>query len=121
MILASIQTEVIPNAGLGLQSVLRGLLGLTVLILIAVACSADRKNINWKTVGIGLLIQLTLAIGILRVEWVQNIFETMGKLFVSILDFTNEGSLFLFGDLMNEESYGFIFVFQILPTIVFFI
>ncbi len=120
MILASIYNEVIPNAGLGLQSVLRGLLGLFVLILIAIACSADRKNINWKTVGIGLLIQLTLAIGILRVEWVQNIFETMGKLFVSILDFTNEGSIFLFGNLMNEESYGFIFVFQILPTIVFF-
>jgi CNT family concentrative nucleoside transporter len=120
LILASIYNEVIPNAGLGLQSVLRGLLGLFVLIFIAIACSADRKNINWKTVGIGLLIQLTLAIGILRVEWVQSIFETMGKLFVSILDFTNAGSIFLFGDLMNEESYGFIFVFQILPTIVFF-
>ena len=120
MILASIYNEVIPNAGLGLQSVLRGLLGLFVLILIAIACSADRKNINWKTVGIGLFIQLILAIGILRVGWIQSIFEAMGKLFVSILDFTNAGSIFLFGDLMNADSYGFIFVFQILPTIVFF-
>ena len=120
MILASIQTEIIPNAGLGLQSVLRGFLGLFVLLAIAIACSADRKNIAWKTVGIGLLIQLMLAIGILRVGWIQSIFEAMGKLFVSILDFTNAGSIFLFGDLMNAESYGFIFVFQILPTIVFF-
>ena len=120
MILASIQTEVIPSAGLGLQSVLRGLLGLFVLLAIAIACSADRKNIAWKTVGIGLLIQLMLAIGILRVGWIQSIFEAMGKLFVSILDFTNAGSIFLFGDLMNADSYGFIFVFQILPTIVFF-
>ena len=120
MILASIQTEVIPTAGLGLQSVLRGLLGLFVLLAIAIACSADRKNIAWKTVGIGLLIQLILAIGILRVGWIQSIFEAMGKLFVSILDFTNAGSIFLFGDLMNADSYGFIFVFQILPTIVFF-
>ena len=120
MILASIQTEIIPNAGLGLQSVLRGLLGLIVLLAIAIACSADRKNIAWKTVGIGLLIQLMLAIGILRVGWIQSIFEAMGKLFVSILDFTNAGSIFLFGDLMNADSYGFIFVFQILPTIVFF-
>lgn len=120
MILASIQTEIIPNAGLGLQSVLRGLLGLFVLLAIAIACSADRKNIAWKTVGIGLLIQLMLAIGILRVGWIQSIFEAMGKLFVSILDFTNAGSIFLFGDLMNVDSYGFIFVFQILPTIVFF-
>lgn len=120
MILASIQTEIIPNAGLGLQSVLRGLLGLFVLLAIAIACSADRKNIAWKTVGIGLLIQLMLAIGILRVGWIQSIFEAMGKLFVSILNFTNAGSIFLFGDLMNADSYGFIFVFQILPTIVFF-
>ena len=120
MILAIIQTEVIPNAGLGMQSVLRGLLGLFVLLAIAIACSADRKNIAWKTVGIGLLIQLTLAIGILRIGWIQSIFEAMGELFVSILDFTNAGSIFLFGDLMNADSYGFIFVFQILPTIVFF-
>ena len=120
MILAIIQTEVIPNAGLGMQSVLRGLLGLFVLLAIAIACSADRKNIPWKTVGIGLSIQLTLAIGILRIGWVKSIFEAMGELFVSILDFTNAGSIFLFGDLMNADSYGFIFVFQILPTIVFF-
>jgi CNT family concentrative nucleoside transporter len=120
LILASIQTEIIPNAGLGLQSVFRGLLGLFVLLAIAIACSADRKKIAWKTVGIGLLIQLMLAIGILRVGWIQSIFEAMGKLFVSILDFTNAGSIFLFGDLMNVDSYGFIFVFQILPTIVFF-
>ena len=120
MILAIIQTEVIPNAGLGMQSVLRGLLGLFVLLVIAIAFSTDRKNIDWKTVGIGLLIQLTLAIGILRIGWIQSIFEAMGELFVSILDFTNAGSIFLFGDLMNVDSYGFIFVFQILPTIVFF-
>ena len=72
MILASIQTEIIPTAGLGIQSVIRGLLGLFVLLAIAIACSADRKNIAWKTVGIGLLIQLMLAIGILRVGWIQS-------------------------------------------------
>ena len=114
------QTEVIPSAGLEIQGIMRGLLGMVVLLAIAVACSSNRKKIPWKTVGIGLLIQLTLAIGILRVGWVQQIFEGIGKLFVSILDFTNAGSVFLFGDLMNADSYGFIFVFQILPTIVFF-
>ena len=114
------QTEVIPSAGLEIQGIMRGLLGMVVLLTIAVACSSNRKKIPWKTVGIGLLIQLTLAIGILRVGWVQQIFEGIGKLFVSILDFTNAGSIFLFGDLMNADSYGFIFVFQILPTIVFF-
>jgi CNT family concentrative nucleoside transporter len=115
-----IQTEVIPSAGLEIQGIMRGLLGVVVLLAIAVTCSSNRKKIPWKTVGIGLLIQLTLAIGILRIGWVQQIFEGIGKLFVSILDFTNAGSIFLFGDLMNADSYGFIFVFQILPTIVFF-
>ncbi len=114
------QTEVIPSAGLEIQGIMRGLIAIIVLLTIAVACSSDRKKIPWKTVGIGLLIQFTLAIGILRVGWVQQIFEGIGKLFVSILDFTNAGSIFLFGDLMNADSYGFIFVFQILPTIVFF-
>ena len=114
------QTEVIPSAGLEIQGIMRGLLGMVVLLAIAIACSSNRKKIPWKTVGIGLLIQLTLAIGILRIGWVQKIFEGIGKLFVSILDFTNAGSIFLFGDLMNADSYGFIFVFQILPTIVFF-
>ncbi len=114
------QTEVIPSAGLEIQGIMRGLLGMVVLLAIAVACSSNQKKIPWKTVGIGLLIQLTLAIGILRIGWVQQIFEGIGKLFVSILDFTNAGSIFLFGDLMNADSYGFIFVFQILPTIVFF-
>ena len=120
MIETIIQTEVIPSAGLEIQGIMRGLLGVVVLLAIAVTCSSNRKKIPWKTVGIGLLIQLTLAIGILRVGWVQQIFEGIGKLFVSILDFTNAGSIFLFGDLMNADSYGFIFVFQILPTIVFF-
>jgi len=114
------QTEVIPSAGLEIQGIMRGLLGMVVLLAIAVACSSNRKKIPWKTVGIGLLIQLTLAIGILRIGLVQQIFEGIGKLFVSILDFTNAGSIFLFGNLMNADSYGFIFVFQILPTIVFF-
>ena len=120
MIETIIQTEVIPSAGLEIQGIMRGLLGVVVLLAIAVTCSSNRKKIPWKTVGIGLLIQLTLAIGILRIGWVQQIFEGIGKLFVSILDFTNAGSIFLFGDLMNADSYGFIFVFQILPTIVFF-
>ena len=120
MIATITQTELIPSAGLEIQGIMRGLQGIVVLLTIAVACSSNRKKIPWKTVGIGLLIQLTLAIGILRVGWVQQIFEGIGKLFVSILDFTNAGSIFLFGDLMNADSYGFIFVFQILPTIVFF-
>jgi CNT family concentrative nucleoside transporter len=71
-------------------------------------------------VGFGLLLQFVLALSILKLSWVQGIFNAVGKIFVSILDFTASGSVFLFGDLMNTDTYGFIFVFQILPTIIFF-
>ena len=114
------QEVLVPSSGITTEGIFRGVLGLFVVLLIALACSANRKKIAWKTVGLGLTLQLILAIGILKVSWVQSAFEAMGKVFVSILDFTNAGSAFLFGDLMNTDTYGFIFVFQILPTIVFF-
>lgn len=114
------QEVLVPSSGITTEGVLRGVLGLFVVIIIALAFSANRNKIAWKTVGFGLGLQLILAIGILKVSWVQDAFEAMGKVFVSILDFTNAGSAFLFGNLMNTDTYGYIFVFQILPTIVFF-
>ena len=60
------------------------------------------------------------AILIIRVEFVQNIFEFFGKIFVKTLDFTMEGSRFLLGDMVNVESFGYVFLFQVLPTIIFF-
>ncbi|MEZ4907136.1 MAG: Na+ dependent nucleoside transporter N-terminal domain-containing protein [Saprospiraceae bacterium] len=56
----------------------------------------------------------------MKIEFVRKIFEFVGGLFVNILDYTRVGSEFLFGSLMNTDSYGFIFIFQILPTIIFF-
>jgi len=101
-------------------SVSRGILGMAFLILVAFLFSSNRKAVDWKMVGIGLVIQLTLAVGILKIEFIQMIFEYAGKAFVVILDFTMEGSTFLFRDLMNVESSGFIFALQILPTVIFF-
>ena len=98
----------------------RGLLGMAVLILIGFLLSSSRKNIPWRTVIIGLLIQVFLAIGVLYVPFVRSSFEFLGHIFVKILDFTKAGSVFLLGDLMNSETYGFIFMFQVLPTIIFF-
>lgn len=73
----------------------RGLLGMAVLIGIAYLFSSKRKAINWKMVGTGLLFQLILAIGILYVPFVQVFFEIIGKGFVKILTFTNEGVTYL--------------------------
>ena len=61
-----------------------------------------------------------LAYSILEISWVQWVFEKIGQVFVSILNFTDAGSEFLFGNLMESDKYGFIFVFKILPTIIFF-
>ncbi len=110
-----------PNEGFSTHSLWRGILGMAALILIAFLFSSNRKAINWKTVGIGLTIQLLIAIGVLKISFIQAIFEGIGKVFVSILDFTRAGSQFLFEGLVADmNTFGYIFAFQVLPTIIFF-
>ncbi len=104
----------------GFTSILRGLLGMIVLIGIAWMFSANRRAISWKVVGIGLSMQVLLAIGILQVPAIQFFFELIGQVFVVILDFTKAGTEFLFGGFLDTQTYGFIFAFQVLPTIIFF-
>ncbi|WP_372746542.1 NupC/NupG family nucleoside CNT transporter [Lutibacter sp.] len=116
----TIPTPIIDNQGFSVNSMLRGVLGMVSLLLIAYLFSSNRKAINWKTVGAGLSAQLLIGIGVLKVPFIQAIFEFVGGIFTNILDYTAAGSIFLFGDLMNGDSFGFIFVFQILPTIIFF-
>ncbi len=103
-----------------LIGIARGLLGLICLIAISYFFSSDRKAISWKIVITGLSIQILLAIGILKIPFIQSFFEIISSFFIVVLDFTREGSEFLFNDLVNTEKFGFIFVFQILPTIIFF-
>lgn len=101
-------------------TVLRGLLGMAVLVFIAWLFSTDRKAISWKVVGAGLIIQLGLALSILHIPLVRGLFEIVGRIFTKILDFTKIGSEFLFRGFMDIESYGFVFALQILPTVIFF-
>ena len=82
--MAQSQASMIPSAGMSVESVLRGLLGMCVLLMIAFLFSHNRKAIAWKTVGIGLAIQLFLAFGVLRVEWVRKVFEVAGSFFLLI-------------------------------------
>ena len=112
--------ELIPNAGLSLISLSRGVFGMFFLIFIAYLFSNNRKAIAWKTVGIGLIFQVLIAIGVLKISIVKNIFETMGGFFIKVLEFTGEGTKMLLGEFGNTETYGFIFVFQALPVIIFF-
>jgi CNT family concentrative nucleoside transporter len=113
-------SEIIPSQGFSMQSFWRGILGMISLLVIAFLFSSNRKAINWKTVGIGLVFQLLIAIGVLKVSFIKNGFETVGQLFVNVLEYTRAGSEFLFGGMLDINSFGFIFAFQVLPTIIFF-
>ncbi len=112
--------NLIPSEGFSFMSFLRGMIGLFSIFGIAYLFSSNRKAIRWDTVGTGLLIQLVLALGVLYVPFVRDIFESLGKVFVLILNFTKAGSEFLLGDLVNLDKTGYVFAFQILPTIIFF-
>lgn len=110
----------IPSQGFSTTSLWRGLLGMVSLLVIAFLFSSNRRSINWKVVGIGLAFQLIIAIGVLKVPFIQTIFESIGQVFINVLDYTRAGSEFLFGGMLDISSFGFIFAFQVLPTIIFF-
>jgi len=117
----AITRTIIPSQGFSIDSLWRGVLGMITLIFVAFLFSSNRKAINWKIVGVGLALQLLIAIGVLKVEFIKTLFEFIGGLFVSVLDFTRAGSKFLFeGLVVDMDTFGFIFAFQVLPTIIFF-
>ncbi|PKD44425.1 NupC/NupG family nucleoside CNT transporter [Rhodohalobacter barkolensis] len=116
------------------MNILRGLIGMAVIIGIALLLSKNRKAVNWKLVGTGLGIQFILAVFILKgsdmaevwvpLGWPKAFFSWVSSFFVVVLDFTTAGAEFIFGDLAKspgmEGSLGNFFAFQVLPTIVFF-
>ena len=112
--------ELIPHDGISLTSIARGLLGIFAIIVIAYLLSNNRKKIDWKTIGLGLLSQLIIAVGVIKVDAVKIFFEKIGEVFLAIVIYTNEGTKVLFGELANSDKYGAIFAFQILPVIIFF-
>ena len=117
-----ISSNIISNQGFTLNSFLRGLLGMFVLILISYLLSANKKAINWRTVFFGLGAQIFLAVGVLKVSFVQNFFEWVGSLFIAVLDFTLEGTKFLFASFSTGEIEAPLvtFAISILPTVIFF-
>jgi CNT family concentrative nucleoside transporter len=104
------------------MAIIKGVIGILFLLGIAYLLSTHKKAIRWKTIYVGLSLQFILAFGVLRVEWVKSFFNVLGGFFTAVLKFTESGSAFLFGNLINvtEPAIGYVFAFQILPTIVFF-
>ncbi len=119
---------------MSLIALLRGILGLTVILGLAYLLSSDRRHISWRTVGGGLLLQIVLAVFILKgremgawfapLGWPKEFFAWVSSFFVLVLNFTTEGARFVFGNLAlspgMDDSLGFFFAFQVLPTIIFF-
>jgi CNT family concentrative nucleoside transporter len=103
-----------------ISSILFGLFGLSVLISIAWLFSTNRRSVDWRLVLTGVALQIGFAALVLLVRGGKEVFDALGHGFVRILGFVNAGSNFIFGGLMNVETYGFIFAFQVLPTIIFF-
>lgn len=108
-----------------------GLLGLIGILGIAYAVSNNKKRVNWRLVGMGMLIQVVFGFLVIKgKEWgapfnfLALAFEKIGEGFVAILGFTTAGAQFVFGNLAISPgangSLGFFFVFQVLPTIIFF-
>ncbi|AGA79192.1 NupC/NupG family nucleoside CNT transporter [Echinicola vietnamensis] len=98
---------------------LRGMIGIVALLGVAFLFSASRKSVDWKLVGIGVILQIVFGFLITKVAFVESVFASISGAFVKLLSFAQAGAIFLFGDLATD-SFGTIFAFQVLPTIIFF-
>ena len=112
--------EMIAHQGMSLESLSRGIVGMLVLIMIAYALSNNRKKIPWRVVGLGIFAQLIIAIGVIKISWIKIFFEYISSFFVKLLEFTQAGTNMLLGEFGDVDRYGFVFVFQALPIIIFF-
>lgn len=103
-----------------------GLLGIATILGVAFLLSNNRKAINYRTVGVGLLVQAILAVFILKVPLGRDIFGWLGEKVTKILSFSDDGAKFVFGLLADDTKLntvfpgsGFIFFMKIIPTIIF--
>lgn len=104
-----------------LTTILRATLGMAVLIGIGYLLSSQKKSIPWKTIFLGIILQFVLAILVLKVPFINKAFDYAAGFFQVILKYSEEGATFLFGNLVTDtKSFGYIFAFQVLPTIIFF-
>ena len=97
-----------------------GIFGLAVLLALAWLLSMDRRKVDWRLVGAGIALQLTFAILVILVPGGREFFDILSSLFVKIISFVEVGSQFIFNDLADPTKFGFVFAFQVLPTIIFF-
>ena len=103
-----------------MQHILFGLFGLVSLLGIAWLFSEQRRSVDWRLVATGLGLQIVFACFVLLTPWGTRVFGALSEGFVQLLGFTAQGSRFIFGDFVDVSKFGFVFAFQVLPTIIFF-
>ena len=103
-----------------MQHILFGLFGLISLLGIAWLFSEQRRSVDWRLVATGLGLQIVFACFVLLTPWGTRVFGALSEGFVQLLGFTAQGSRFIFGDFVDVSKFGFVFAFQVLPTIIFF-
>lgn len=97
-----------------------GLFGLSCLLSIAWLFSNNKRAVDWKLVATGVVLQIIFAAFVLRTDSGSALFEGLGKLFVTLINFTTEGSKMILGGFADQDKYGFVFIFHALPTVIFF-
>ena len=99
---------------------LTGILGLLTMMGLAYTFSTNRRVIRLKTIAWGLGLQVTLAFFVLKFDYGRRLFQAAGNAVNKLLSFSYIGSEFVFGEVgKKSSSIGFIFAFQVLPTIIF--
>lgn len=107
------------TTGFSFDTLWRGILGICTILVVAYLLSKDRKRIDWKLVGTGLILQLAFALAVIYVPFVGAFFELLGKVFIRLMDFTQAGVNFLLGPYASKAG-GFVFLIHSLPVVIFF-
>lgn len=102
------------------MNVLWGLLGIFVILGIAFLLSDGKKSINFRTILVGLALQVLFAFIVLKWETGRQGIQWLSGLVQSVIDYAGEGITFLFGPAADVENFGFVFAFQVLTVIIFF-
>jgi concentrative nucleoside transporter, CNT family len=107
-----------------LVSVVRGIVGLAAMTGLAFAFSNNRRRIDWRLVGSGIILQFAFALLVVKTDIGRIVFQQISRFFVFVFSFAGNGAEFVFGSLAKGPaapgSLGFFFAFQVLPTIIFF-
>lgn len=96
---------------------LQGLIGIALIFSFLILFSRHRKHIKWRTLGVGLLLQIAFALLVLKWEPGFQALKGVAHGLEKLTEFTNEGTKFVFGGLFPEDK-GFVFALNVLPVII---